>query len=228
MNKTSIGIRLAAVTLALVTVDWAQAANPLEAYPVKGQVIQRLHAFDNPEGTIFSADGRYVFVSNSADVGMPDKGLHWTHKAGYVSKLAVQADGTLKMLNEKLITGLTGPTGMAVSTVSTKKFPKDTLFLTQAWAPLAEANGTEIKNASVLDPGIIAFNADGKILGTIKLGAGSHAEAVTGVITTLGNALAFDKEGNLYATDTGVGGGLLTPPVATKGGGVYMFPTVFS
>lgn len=224
MNKTSIGIRLAAATLALVTVDLAQAADPLEAYPVKGQVIQRLHAFDNPEGSIFSADGRFVFVSSSADLGMPAKGLHWTHNAGYVSKLAVQSDGTLKMLNEKLITGLTGPTGMAVSPVSTKKFPGGTIFLTEAWAPLAEPDGTEVKDASVLDPKIIAFNTDGKILGTIKLGAGSQAEAVSGAIATLGNALAFDKEGNLYATDTGTGGGLFNPPVATKGGGVYMFP----
>jgi len=66
MNKTSIGIRLAAVMLALVTVDLAQAADPLEAYPVKGQVIQRLHAFDNPEGSIFSADGRYVAFNSLA------------------------------------------------------------------------------------------------------------------------------------------------------------------
>ena len=224
MNKTSIGIRLAAIALALPTVNLAQAADPLEAYPVKGQVIQRLHAFDNPEGSIFSADGRYVFVSSSADLGMPDKGLRWTHNAGYVSKLAVQSDGTLKMLSEKLITGLTGPTGMAVSTVSTKKFPKGTIFLTGAWAPLAEADGTEVKDARVLDPKIIAFNTDGKILGTIKLGAGSRAEAVSGAIATLGNALAFDKEGNLYATDTGIGGSLFNPPIATKGGGVYMFP----
>jgi hypothetical protein len=224
MHKTSIGMRLAVVTLALAAVDLAQAAGPLEAYPVKGQVLQRMHAFDNPEGSIFSADGRYVFVSSSADLGMPGKGLHWTHNAGYVSKLAVQSDGTLKMLNEKLITGLTGPTGMAVSTVSTKKFPKGTIFLTEAWAPLAEADGTEVKDPSVLDPKIIAFNTDGKILGAIKLGAGSRAEAVSGVITTLGNALAFDKEGNLYATDTGIGGGLFNPSIATKGGGVYMFP----
>ena len=224
MNKTSIGIRLAAVTLALMTLDSAQAADPLAAYPVKGQIIQRLHAFDNPEGSIFSADGRYVFVSSSADVGMPDKGLHWTHKAGYVSKLAVQSDGTLKMLNEKLITGLTGPTGMAVSTMSTKKFPKGTLFLTEAWAPLAEADGTAVKDARILDPKIIAFNTDGTILGTIRLGAGSQAAAVSGAITTLGNALAFDKEGNLYATDTGIGGSLFTPSIATRGGGVYMFP----
>ena len=35
---------------------------PLQPYPVKGQVIQRLKAFDNPEGSIFSADGQFVFT----------------------------------------------------------------------------------------------------------------------------------------------------------------------
>src|SRR5262249_55291424 len=60
--------------------------------------------------------------------------------------------------------------------------------------------------------------------GAIKLGAGSSAAAAAGVIATLGNALAFDKEGNLYAIDTGIAGGLFNPPIATKGGGAYMFP----
>jgi hypothetical protein len=224
MKKTLIGGRLAALTLGLAAVGLAQAADPLQPYPVKGQVVQRLNAFDNPEGSIFSADGRFVFISNSAELGMPEKGFHWTHNAGYISKLAVQSDGTLKMVNEKLISGLTGPLGMAVSPVATKKFPKGTIFLIEAWAPLAEVDGTEVKDPSVLDPKIIAFNNDGKVLGAIKMGAGSPAEAAAGVIPTLGNALSFDKEGNLYATDTGIGGGLFNPPIATKGGGVYMFP----
>ena len=63
---------------------------PLQPYPVKGRVIQRLNAFDNPESSIFSADGLFVFISNSAELGMPDKGFRWTYKAGYISKLAVQ------------------------------------------------------------------------------------------------------------------------------------------
>jgi len=138
---------------------------PLQPYPVKGQVIQRLNAFDNPESSTFSADGLFVFISNSAELGMPDKGFHWTYKAGYISKLAVQADGTLKMVNEKLITGLTGPLGMTVSPVATRKFPKGTVFVIEAWAPLAEAEGTEVKDPNVLDPKIIAFNTDGKIIG---------------------------------------------------------------
>jgi hypothetical protein len=222
MNKTLIRVQLAAVALAVASLT--HAADPLQPYPVKGQVVQRLNAFDNPEGSIFSADGRFVFVSNSAELGMPDKGFHWTHNAGYISKLAVQSDGTLKIVNEKLISRLTGPLGMAVSPVATRKFPKGTIFLIEAWAPLAEADGTEVKDPTVLDPKIIAFNTDGKILGTIKMGAGSQAAEVSGVVATLGNALSFDKEGNLYATDTGIGGGLFNPPIATKGGGVYMFP----
>ena len=186
--------------------------------------MQVLESFDNPEGAIFGADGKTVFISNSAELGMPDKGFHWTHKGGYISKLAVQSDGTLKMVKEKLITGLTGPLGMAVSTVTTRKFPKGTIFLAEAWAPLAEADGTEVKDPSVLDPKIVAFNGDGKILGAIKLGAGSAAEKVSGVTATLANALAFDKQGNLYLADTGIGGGLFIPPLDTRGGGVYMFP----
>ena len=100
-----------------------------DPYPVKGQLVQVLEAFDNPEGAIFSADGRFVFVSNAAELGMPDKGFHWTEKAGYISKLAVQPDGTLKMVNEKLVTGITAPLGMAVSPVATAKFPKGSIFL---------------------------------------------------------------------------------------------------
>jgi DNA-binding beta-propeller fold protein YncE len=222
MYKLLIYMPLLALTLVLGA-STARAAD-LQPYPVKGQVVQRLNVFDNPEGAIFSADGQFVFVSNAADVGMPDKDLHWTHKGGSISKLAVQPDGSLKMINEKLITGLTGPLGMAVNPVATKKFPAGTIFVIEAWAPLAEADGTEVKDPSVLDPKIIGFNSDGTVLGAIKLGAGSSAAKAAGVIATLGNALAFDKDGNLYAIDTGVAGGLFDPPIETKGGGAYMFP----
>jgi hypothetical protein len=223
MKKMSTALPFIVATTLGIAVNsvYAQGMDP---YPVKGQILQVLEAFDNPEGSIFSADGKTVFISNSAELGMPDKGFHWTHKGGYISKLSVQSHGTLKMVKEKLITGLTGPLGMAVSTVATKKFPKGTIFLAEAWAPLAEADGTEVKDPSVLDPKILAFNADGKILGSIKLGTDSPAGKVAGVAATLANALAFDKQGNLYLADTGIGGRLFSPALDTKGGGVYMFP----
>jgi hypothetical protein len=200
------------------------AAEPLQPYAHKGQVIQILKAFDNPEGAIFSADGRYVFISNSAELGMPEKGFHFTRNGGYISKLAVQEDGSLQMMDEKLISGLTGPLGMAVSTVATQKFPKGTIFLALATAPLAEADGTEVTDPKAINPRILAFTEDGQVLGEISLGEDSPAQKVSGVVGTLANALAFDKEGNLYLAETGIGGGQFKPKIATSGGGVYMFP----
>lgn len=194
------------------------------AYPAKGEVIQTLNAFDNPEGAIFSADGKFVFISNAAELGMPDKGFHWTEKAGYISKLEVQADGTLKMVNEKLITDLTAPLGMAVSPVATNKFPAGTIFLCAGAAPIAQADGTLIKDAGRMDPKLLAFDVDGKILGEIKMGADSaFGKANGGAPATLPNAAGFDKEGNLYVADTAVGGPSFEPPVTTKPG-VFMIP----
>jgi len=112
-----------------------------------------------------------------------------------------------------------------VSTVGTRKFPRGTIFLAEAWAPLAEADGTDVKDPSVIEPKILAFNTDGKILGSIKLGEGSAAAKASGVVATLPNALAFDPSGNLYLAETGIGGGSFSPAIPTKGGGVYLFPT---
>jgi hypothetical protein len=221
MNK-KLNILTAAI-LAGLAIGAAQAAD-LQPYSHKGKVLQRLASFDNPEGAIFSEDGKYVFISNAAELGNPKIGFNWTNGAGYVSKLEVQEDGTLKIVEEKLITGLTAPLGFAVNTVGTKKFPKGTIFLVQATAPLAEADGTPVKDIAKHAPKITAFNVDGKVLGEISLGTGSAAAKAAGVIGTLGNALAFDKQGNLYVAETGIGGGSFDPPLPTKGGGVYLFP----
>lgn len=202
----------------------AALAAELQPYPHKGQVLQRLNSFDNPEGAIFSADGKYVFISNAAEHGDAEKGFSWTQGAGYVSKLEVQSDGTLKVVEEKLITGLTAPLGFAVIPTSTKKFPKGTIFVVQATAPLVDTDGNPVKSAEGRTPKITAFDVDGQVLGEISLGAGSAAEKAAGVIATLGNALAFDKSGNLYVAETGIAGGSFEPALPTKGGGIFLFP----
>jgi hypothetical protein len=127
-------------------------------------------------------------------------------------------------VDEKLLTGLTAPLGFAVLTKATRKFPKGTIFLASATAPLSEADGTPVKEHSKHDPKIIAFSEDGQVLGEIKLGDGSNAAKASGVSSTLPNALAFDKSGNLYLAETGIAGASFEPPLATKGGGIYLFP----
>src|SRR5688572_7027635 len=82
-------------------------------HPTSAKVTQVLKSFDNPEGAIFSADGKFLFISNAAEIGDKAEGLGWTEGAGYVSKLEVSPEGEVKTVNDKLITGLTGSLGMA-------------------------------------------------------------------------------------------------------------------
>ena len=77
-------------------------------------VKQVLKNFDNPEGAIFSHDGKFVFISNSAEIGDRGAGFSWTENEGYISKLSVNSNGTLTMVEEKLITGISSPLGMGV------------------------------------------------------------------------------------------------------------------
>jgi hypothetical protein len=209
--------------LALAPVTALCQSQSLPVYPEKAQVVQRLNAFDNPEGAIFSADGKHVFISNAAELGNPDKGFHWTRGQGYISKLAVNTDGTLTMVEKKLVSGLTAPLGMAVLPVDVGNFPRGTIFVAEAAAPLAEPDGTEVKDPNRVEARLLAFNEQGKVLGSIPLGKESAAAKASGVVSTLPNALAFDKQGNLYMAETGIGGGQFQPPIQTQGG-VYMFP----
>jgi hypothetical protein len=193
-----------------------------EAYSKKAKHIQTLAVFDNPEGAIFSEDGRFVFVSNAA-ITEPEKGFHWTEKAGYVSKLAVQPDGTLKMVERQLVSGLTAPLGMAVFPVGTRTFPKGSILLCAGGLPMADAQGNEVKDPKRLHSKLVVFNPDGKVLGEIRWDEGSVLAQTTGAPATLPNAAGFDQEGNLYVADTGIGGPTVEPKLETKPG-VVMIP----
>ena len=215
-----IGLTL---VIAVAQQDAPKGAPTPPGHELGGRLLQELKAFDNPEGAIFSQDGRFVFVSNSAELGMPDKGFHWTEKAGFVSKLSVERDGTLKMVNQRLITGLTAPLGMAVNPVATKKFPKGSIFLCTGGLPLADRSGAEIKDPARLTSKIVVFDVNGKVLGEIPWNGGSALAKLTGAPATLPNAAGFDKQGNLYLTDTGIAGATLEPKLETRPG-VVMIP----
>ncbi len=193
-------------------------------HPVPAVIVQVLKAFDNPEGAIFSADGKFVFVSNAAELGEERAdGFAWEEGAGYISKLEVLASGELKMVNDKLITGLTAPLGMGVLPVSTGKFPAGSIFVCVGSAPLRDSNGQVIKDPKRLQTKLLVFDVEGKTLGEIKTGVGSTFEEVTGSAITLINALGFDQRGNVYIADTAFGGDQFEPPVAPKGG-LWMIP----
>jgi hypothetical protein len=193
-----------------------------DVYARQATIIQVLKAFDNPEGAIFSADGAYVFISNSAEIGDRGPSFGWAEGEGYVSKLEVQPNGELKMINDKLVTGLTAPLGMGVLPVATGKFPAGTIFLCSGSAQV-DSNGQPVKDRSRLRTKLVAFNENGQRLGEIDTGANSLFEEINGTPIALMNALSFDAEGNLYVTDTAFGGEQFEPPFENKGG-VWMIP----
>ncbi len=193
-------------------------------HPVPAVIVQVLKAFDNPEGAIFSADGKFVFISNAAELGAERAdGFAWEEEGGYISKLEVQPSGTLKMVNDKLITGLTGPLGMGVLPVSTGKFPAGSIVACVGSAPLRDSDGKVVKDPKRLQTKLLVFDVDGKVLGEIKTGVGSTFEEVTGSPIALINALGFDKSGNVYIADTAFGGDQFEPPIPPKGG-LWMIP----
>ena len=181
-------------------------------------VKQILKNFDNPEAAIFSHDGKYVFISNSAEIGDRGEGFSWTENEGYISKLSVNSNGTLTMVEEKLITGISSPLGMGVLPVSTGMFPAGTIFLCVGSAPIVDQEGKTITDRNRMRSKLLAFNTDGKILGEIDTGAGSVFEEITGNPIILINALGFDKDGNLFVADTAFGGAQFDPPWDGAGG----------
>ena len=181
-------------------------------------VKQILKNFDNPEAAIFSHDGRYVFISNSAEIGDRGEGFSWAENEGYISKLSVNSNGTLTMVEEKLITGISSPLGMGVLPVSTAMFPAGTIFLCVGSAPIVDQEGKTITDRNRMRSKLLAFNTDGKILGEIDTGAGSVFEEITGNPIILINALGFDKDGNLFVADTAFGGAQFEPPWDGAGG----------
>lgn len=196
----------------------AQAQVHSGVHPAPAVAIQVLAAFDNPESAIFSADGRHVFIGNAAEIGDRAEGFGWTEGEGYISKLRVTASGRLEMVEERLIEGLTAPLGMGVLPVATGMFPAGSIFVCIGAAPLVDSDGAVVTDGARLRTGVMAFDADGAVLGTIDMGSGSLIHEMNGAPVALTNALAFDDAGNLYVVDTEFGGAQFEPPFEGRGG----------
>ena len=212
------------IICSLVLLGQAFATEPITAYPIKGEVVNELHMFDNPEAVIFSLDGQYLFVANTAVHANPDKPFGFTEGAGSISKLEIGSYGDAKIVDLHFIDKITSPLGMAVLPVNTRHFTRGTIFSPVGNAPLSDADGNPITDPNRLKTKIMAFNPDsGEIVGTINLAHNSIFESISGGPVVLCNALAFDDKGNLFLTDTGFGADQFEPKIPYNGG-TWMIP----
>jgi sugar lactone lactonase YvrE len=187
---------------------------------VKLEVVRIEKAFNNPESVAFSADGRWLYVTNcaSGEFGA-DKHVGFVAGDAAISKLSVSVDGRLDVVNQKLVQNLSGTLGMTVSPYAVGPYPAGSLFVCVGGALISDAHGAYVTDAAKLGTGVAVFNPEtGASLGKIDLGVGSPVAVALGHPFLLPNGIAFDGEGGLVVSDTGVGGDHLEPKIRAQPG----------
>ncbi|MEZ5278378.1 MAG: hypothetical protein R3F07_18495 [Opitutaceae bacterium] len=192
--------------LALVSTAGFSADRPVH--------YQTLTGFDNPISCAFDLSGDLLFVVNSA------RGEYgWVSGRGAVSKVAVAADGTLSMIDDRFVTGLGGPMGIAILPVEIGRFAAGTIFVSQGGAWVVNRSGELVRNTFDLETGVFAIDPEsGRIVGKLLMGPGTRFSQSLGhgVVNPLG--ICFNPAGDLFVCDGGSGGPNLSPPVDGRAG----------
>jgi DNA-binding beta-propeller fold protein YncE len=186
----------------------------------KAEIRQVVGGLNNPESVAFSADGKWLFVTNvaSAQFGA-DKHVGFVAGEASISKLSVGADGALALVKPKLVQNLSGTLGVTVAHRPFGPYPAGALFVCMGGALASNADGVYEPDAKKLGTSVGVFDPEtGATLGRIELGVGSAVAFGLGHPLLLPNGIAFDGEGGLLICDTGVGGDHLEPKIAAKPG----------
>jgi hypothetical protein len=139
---------------------------PPKPDPNMAKVIQTLPFFNRPASSVVGLDGKTLFVTNSAATlnGM-------VYQGGAISKLEIDADGRLKMIEQKFVDRLQQPTGITVLSKATKKFPAGALFVATGATNACDDKNERIADITRYNTGVTILDPDtGKLLGFIPMG----------------------------------------------------------
>lgn len=180
----------------------------------KPEVVQEINGLERPTVAVFSPDKRTLMVANFArsEVGA-------IKDASFISKYRVDAEGRLSLSSKRFIDGLTAPMDMAYAPVTYGSVPAGSIFVAMG-TPLVENNeGRLSKNPSRELIGLSVFNpSNGRLLKNIELGPTSENKLREGMPLVSPSSLVFDRSGNLYLTDSGIGGNLFPGKVRGRPG----------
>jgi hypothetical protein len=183
------------------------------------KVIQTLALFNHPESCAASADGKYLFVTNSGAVVSSILGPSFGYYQGAISKLSIDADGRLKLINLKFVEKLHAPMGIAVLPKSTGKFPAGSLFVSTGTTSGLDDKGEHITDIRKFNPGVSIYDPEnGKRLGFIAMGADRAVAKSLHHSVLAPSGLCFDQDGNLYVADSSNTGNDLDPVVLPRPG----------
>jgi len=159
--------------------------------------MEPLEAFFGPASAVFSPDGRTLYVSNSAraDYGM-------IAGRGAISRVSVDADGTMKVDQARLVDGLNAPIGVTLLPVQVGDFPAGTLVVAVGGRWTVKDRTTRVTDARERQTGLLFFDpSTGVRLGAIYLGAGSPIESMLGHSVADPSHVVFDGDGTVFVSD---------------------------
>jgi DNA-binding beta-propeller fold protein YncE len=199
--------------------SFTDVTGPVKPDLSTAKVIQTLAVFNHPQSCAVSADGKYLYVTNSGAIVNGITGPSFQYYQGAISKLAIDADGRLKPVNLKLVEGIHAPMGIGILPKSTGKFRAGSLFVCTGTTAGLDEKGEHITDIRKFNPGVSIYDPDtGKLLGFIAMGP-DRAVARSIRHTVLAPCgLTFDQQGNLYVADTGNTGRDLDPVINGRPG----------
>jgi len=178
------------------------------------KVIQTLPVFNHPQSCTASLDGKYLFVTCSGVIISQILGQSVQYEQGAISKLEIDADGRLRVVDVKFIDRLHAPMGIAVLPTATAKFPAGSLFVSTGTTAALDAKGDQITDVTKFNPGVSIFDpGTGKRLGFIPMGPGRAVAKAINHPVLAPAGLCFDSKSNLYVADIGNTGKDLNPPI---------------
>ena len=125
----------------------------------------------------------------------------------YISKFSVSEDGTLKLYSKQFVSRLTAAMDLDFAPVSYATLPAGSIFII-AGSPLIQNEAGQLtKDATDEFIGLIVVSPEtGEILKRVDLSPGSDILMKTEFPLVSPSSITFDKQGNLYIADTGIGG----------------------
>ncbi len=188
--RTTLSRPLAATTLLL----GSTFAPSLSA---QGQKLLDYEGFYSPSGAVFAADGRTLYIGNSArgDYGMLEG-------EGVISRCLIGADGTFSMVKARFTTGLNAPLGMAVLPVATGVSPAGAIVVAVGGTWTTDRRGRALEDDRARGTGLVLIDPEsGAITARVFLGEGSPVTDAIGHPLMDPFSVAADPAGNLYVVD---------------------------
>src|SRR5258706_2552843 len=111
------------------------------------EIVQVVSGLDTRESVVFSADGKWLFVSNcaSGEFGA-DKHVGFASGQSSISKLSVSPEGVLAITTAKFVTKLSGTLGLTVAPKAVGPYPAGSIFICCGGALVVGDDGSYVSD----------------------------------------------------------------------------------